>query len=73
MKTAQNLTLVAYALCLDLERQNHAGLEAIGSPVAGWLYTAARFDLWASAFALMAGLWLVCSGAAPDLEPHRRF
>ena len=38
------------------------------APVAGWLYTVSRFDLWASGFAVMAALWLVCLGAVVVLR-----
>ena len=40
-------------------------------PVAGWGYALAKLDLWRSGFALMAALWLVCSGSVVVLRSPR--
>ena len=33
-------------------------------PVAGWLFTLARYDLWGSGFAFMAAFWVLCAASA---------
>ena len=73
MKTAQHITLAAYALALSVWSGNimlgSGGHWLAGAaPVAGWCFTLARFDLWASAFALMMALWFSCTAAVVVLR-----
>ena len=64
MRVFRIATLIAYAVCLSVWSATIAyGLDGsavvAAIPVAGWLYTVAKFALWATPFAGLAVLWLL--------------